>query len=209
MYICSNLAISLDGKIATHDRAFFTLGSAQDLRLLRKLRNQADVIFFGSGVLRAFRRACLPLRSNKKTVNAVVSRNFSNVDPSWPFFLDPRIDRILYVSGKITPALRSRFGKSSELVQIRQKRLVDDVLADLKKRGFTRLGVEGGGDLMWPFVEANAIDEYYVTLTPKLVGGRDAPTLVDGKGFSPNQVRKLRLKSLRRFGDEIYLVYTK
>jgi riboflavin biosynthesis pyrimidine reductase len=79
--VYSNLAISLDGKIATHDRAFFTLGSAQDLRLLRKLRNQADVIFFGSGVLRAFRRACLPLRSNKKTVNAVVSRNFSNVDP--------------------------------------------------------------------------------------------------------------------------------
>ena len=62
---------------------------------------------------------------------------------------------------------------------------------------------------MWDFVRENLIDEYHVTLTPKLVGGREAPTLVDGDGFEPRDILNLRLKSCRKVGDELYLVYGK
>jgi 2,5-diamino-6-(ribosylamino)-4(3H)-pyrimidinone 5'-phosphate reductase len=79
----------------------------------------------------------------------------------------------------------------------------------LEELGVKRLLVEGGGGLMWDFVKPNLIDELYVTLTPRILGGRDAPTLVDGAGFNPREVVNLKLKQCRRVGDELYLVYKK
>jgi 5-amino-6-(5-phosphoribosylamino)uracil reductase len=208
MRVYSNLAMSVDGKIAASDRDFFSLGSARDLRLLQKLRDDADAIIFGSGVLRVFRKACLPLKPRKKIINAVLSRKLSGIDPKWDFFRDPRLERILYVTGKISRATRNRFSASSEIVEIGRGNPAVRILQDLRKRGVSRLGVEGGGEAMWPFVEANIIDEYFVTIAPSLIGGRTAPTLLDGPGFSPEKIRHLKLKSLKRYGSELFLVYT-
>jgi riboflavin biosynthesis pyrimidine reductase len=69
--------------------------------------------------------------------------------------------------------------------------------------------VEGGGTIMWDFASRNLIDEYHVTLTPRVLGGRDSPTLVDGQGFPGSRALQLRLKSVRRKGDELFLVYAK
>ena len=53
---------------------------------------------------------------------------------------------------------------------------------------------------MWDFIEPGLLDEIHLTLTPRIVGGNQAPTLVDGKGFAPREVRSYRLKSCRRLG---------
>lgn len=62
---------------------------------------------------------------------------------------------------------------------------------------------------MWDFVSQNLIDEYHLTLTPKIIGGDDSPTLVEGTGFSPKDILKLKLHRCRRLGDELYLTYRK
>ena len=48
------------------------------------------------------------------------------------------------------------------------------------------------------------LDELHVTLAPALLGGRDAPTLLEGQGLSMNERRRLRLADVRREGDELY-----
>jgi riboflavin-specific deaminase-like protein len=205
--VYSNLAISLDGKIATSNREFFALGSARDLRLLRKLRDEADVVVFGSGVLRSFQRACHPLKPGRRIVNAVLSRSLSGFDPEWSFFKNPRIDRILYVTERLSEARRKKFSLHSEIVQVPKGNPAKGILDDLRRRGHRSVVVEGGGETMWPFVSRNLIDDYYVTLTPHLVGGSHAPTLVDGEGFLPDQILDLKLKSLKKVGNELFLVY--
>ena len=60
---------------------------------------------------------------------------------------------------------------------------------------------------MWDFASQNLIDEYYVTLTPKIVGGENSPTLVEGLGFKPSEILDLKLARCRRVGDELYLTY--
>jgi 2,5-diamino-6-(ribosylamino)-4(3H)-pyrimidinone 5'-phosphate reductase len=107
----------------------------------------------------------------------------------------------------------ARFEKTSEIVPLKKPtaRLSTavQVVRALEKRGFKKLLVEGGGAVMWDFVRENLIDEYHVTLTPWAIGGRDAPTLIDGEGFTAKNALKLRLKSCRRVGDELYLIYKK
>jgi riboflavin biosynthesis pyrimidine reductase len=60
---------------------------------------------------------------------------------------------------------------------------------------------------MWDFVSAGLLDEFRVTLTPWILGGTEAPTLVDGKGFPAGKAAKLRLVRVKRLRDELYLTY--
>ena len=75
-------------------------------------------------------------------------------------------------------------------------------------RGVKRLLCEGGGELNDALFRAGVVDELHLTLCPKVFGGRQAPTIADGLGMGSlgNAVR-LRLKSARRSGAELFLVY--
>jgi riboflavin biosynthesis pyrimidine reductase len=80
-------------------------------------------------------------------------------------------------------------------------------VAQLHARGLRGLLLEGGGEIHFAFAEAGLVDRLYVTITPRLIGGMGAPSLLDGKGFLKNDHRHLKLESLRREGDEVFLRY--
>ena len=77
-----------------------------------------------------------------------------------------------------------------------------------KKKGIKNILVEGGGTTNWAFVKENLVDEAIITITPYLVGGKTATTLVDGDGFSAiaKSVR-LKLKSVSKTKNEVTLHY--
>lgn len=208
MAVFSNLATSIDGKIATVSREFFGMGSEKDIHLLRKLRGNADAIIYGAEVLRAFQKACVSLDPKKRLVNAVLSRSLKGISPQWPFFQDPRIDRILYVTEKISAKRKALFEKTCTIVLVSQTSVASAILADLATRGLRRIGVEGGGMVMWEFVRVNAIQKYFVTLTPRILGGMNAPTLVDGLGFTPDETMNLKLDQVKKVGSELFLTYS-
>ncbi len=68
--------------------------------------------------------------------------------------------------------------------------------------------LEGGGTTNWDFVNQGLVDEVLVTITPYLVGGQTAKTLVEGEGF-PKISKSLRLKlhKIRRQNNEVILHY--
>ena len=66
---------------------------------------------------------------------------------------------------------------------------------------------EGGGILVADLFAARAVDELYLTVVPRILGGVAAPTLVAGAGFDPDQIPDAKLASLEREGDELYLRY--
>jgi riboflavin biosynthesis pyrimidine reductase len=71
-----------------------------------------------------------------------------------------------------------------------------------------RLLCEGGGEINAGLFGDGLVDEVYLTLAPLVFGGRNAPTLADGRGITKvAQAVRLRLKTLQRFGDELFLVY--
>jgi riboflavin-specific deaminase-like protein len=210
MFIFSNLATTLDGKIAPADRSLFLLGTPEDRRQMQKLRKRCDVVLFGASTLRAFQRPCIIQgHSAKQPANAVLSSTLQGISPHWPFFTRTGFHRLLFVSKK-APANRLRkFEKSSEIVVLdgSASNTAPQIVDHLKARGYARLLIEGGGTVMWDFAKGNLIDEYNVTLTPRILGGAQAPTLVDGHGFEPKHSLNLSLKSCRKRGNELYLVY--
>lgn len=217
MFVFSNLATSLDGKIATSSREPFYLGTPADRRQMQVLRKKCDILLMGAGTLRAYQKFCgvRGASAAKQPANAIVSASLEGVSPDWEFFRDPELKRILFVTSpqRLSAAHRRVFEKSSQIIDLEpattRRPTSVQIMKALKARGYKSLLVEGGGEMMWHFASQNLIDEYNVTLTPKIVGGSESPTLVEGQGFLPHQILELKLHRCRRLGDELYLVYKK
>ncbi|MEG2228599.1 MAG: bifunctional diaminohydroxyphosphoribosylaminopyrimidine deaminase/5-amino-6-(5-phosphoribosylamino)uracil reductase RibD [Odoribacter sp.] len=60
---------------------------------------------------------------------------------------------------------------------------IDDLLEQLGKMKIDSVLLEGGGTLNATFLEGGFVDEVYAFIAPKLVGGKEAKTPVEGKGI--------------------------
>ena len=214
MYIFSNLATSLDGKIAPTGGEFFPLGTPADLKQMQVLRRKADAVITGASTLRAYRKPYFSKRPGLAPIfNVIVSTQLERLSTEWAFFKSPLIRRVLFC-WDTTPAARvKKFSRVATVIGLPKPSKKSSasaakaIVRALSKLGIENLLIEGGGSLMWDFAAANLIDEYNVTLTPRILGGRESPTLVDGLGFSGKESLSLKLSQAEIIGDEIYLTY--
>ncbi len=82
------------------------------------------------------------------------------------------------------------------------------LLQTLRKLGIRKILLEGGGALNWSMLSSGHVDEVSVAITPRILGGEKAVTLVEGKG-SP-LVRdgvKLKLLNTAKYGLDLVVRY--
>jgi riboflavin-specific deaminase-like protein len=208
MKVTSNTAISLDGRINTRERRFVFFGSAEDHRRMSRLRAEADAVLVGGATFRNWPHPSLPDAADRAALrarpwNVVVSRTLEV--PLLPEFLAEAAIRPLFLTR--APSLRAHFPAEAEGWEGEGEDLpVAWILEQLERRGVERLLVEAGGDLLFQFLAAGAIDEMHVTLCP-LVAGGNAPALVEGAGFDLAELRRLSLLRAETVGDEVFLHY--
>jgi riboflavin-specific deaminase-like protein len=71
-----------------------------------------------------------------------------------------------------------------------------------------KLLCEGGGALHGALIRADLLDELHLTVCPTIFGGRNAPTIADGKSVERLlEAKQFKLKSFQRIGDEIFTVW--
>ena len=85
---------------------------------------------------------------------------------------------------------------------------VEILLRRLRKLGLRKILLEGGGALNWSMLSSGLVDEVSVAITPRILGGEKAVSLVEGKG-SP-VVRdgvKLKLLNTAKYGPDLVVRY--
>ncbi|MBP7843999.1 MAG: RibD family protein [Proteobacteria bacterium] len=208
MIVFSNLAISLDGKIADRSFPSRSLGTPYDRRMMQKIRNRADVVIIGSKTLETMKKPAKKTKdkaSFSELVNAVVTSS-GKLPKNIPFWNDNTVIRYVFTTQKgYRNALDSCKDRAFVVIAGESKVEIPKLLKVLAQCNLNKVLVEGGGDLMASFAEANSLNELYVTLTPWLIGGAANPTLIDGVGLK--KWLPLRLKSLKRVGNELYFHY--
>ncbi|WP_020222228.1 dihydrofolate reductase family protein, partial [Halarchaeum acidiphilum] len=78
--------------------------------------------------------------------------------------------------------------------------------ARLDERDLSDVMVEGGGELIFSLFDAGLVDALTVYVGSMLVGGREAPTLADGAGFTEDYP-ELDLVDVERLDDGVLLRY--
>ena len=217
-YVMMNMAMSADGKISTRLREPITLGTVHDRLLMDRLRAQADAVIIGAGTLRVdgfpllvrnsdVRRRRTSRGMDPHPVNILLSRSLA-IPTHRLFFENPTTRKIIYTSRSAGLKKRKQLERYAEIVLVPvRSSFLKYVLSDLTGRGFKKVLVEGGGELNFSFFREGLVDEIYLTITPRIIGGGGAPTVVDGRGFLKHNHIKLGLRSVKRVGNELFLRY--
>jgi riboflavin-specific deaminase-like protein len=218
MTVTVNMAVSVDGRITTRAREHFALGSEYDRRLMDELRARADAVIVGAGTVRHdgwpmvirypdLRAKRIARKRMPNPVNVVLTRAL-DLPVGARFFRSPDTERIVFTTRQAPAARVKRFLRVAEVVVLPGRTISPAaVVSHLRARGLRNLLVEGGGETHFAFAKAGLVDRLYVTVTPRLIGGTGAPSLLDGKGFLAREHLRLELESLRRKGDEVFLRY--
>nr|WP_225938697.1 RibD family protein [Kovacikia minuta] len=212
------LAMSLDGKIADINRNPARFGSAEDKAHLEKQIARSDGVLFGAGTLRAYgttlrviQPSLLQERQHQgkplQPVQIVCSRS-ALLDPNYPFFRQP-VPHWLLTTHRGAQRWQTFPGFEKILVAETATEEIDWQAAfqQLTTLGLKQLAVLGGGELVASLLANGFIDEFWITICPLVLGGKSAPTLVEGLGFLEALAPRLQLLELQTQSDEVFLHY--
>lgn len=205
--------MSIDGKISTrkNDSA---ISSKLDLVRVHKLRSTVDGIVIGiSTVLED--DPMLNVRystTEKKNPTRII------IDSKARIPLDSRIiessnkiQTIIAVTHNASPRkIKEIQNKGAQvLVHGNGKVNLRNLFQQLEKMGLKKIIVEGGGEINWSVLKLGLVNELVVTISPVVIGGRDAKTLVEGTGFTNiSECIKMKLSNtIIQNKNEIVLFY--
>lgn len=210
-YVVLSAAISLDGKIATRS-GDSQLSSKKDSRRVHKLRSRVDAILVG--------RKTVSVDNPLLTVRHLKGKNPTRIilDSKGTIRSDSKIlktckkvSTIIVVSEKITKSNLARLQKFPiDVIQCGKNKInLKQLFRILYRKKIKKILVEGGGTTNWSLIECKLVDEIIVTVTPFIIGGKKAISLVEGKGFdSIPKSLSLKLKKIIKMNGEIVLNYT-
>ena len=209
-YVILSAATSLDGNIATKT-GDSRLSSKKDLLRVHKLRSNVDAILIGKRTMMIDNPSLTVRHTKGKNPIRVILDSSGSIKPNSKIIQTCRkVPTIIAVSEKISEknvARLQRYGL--DVIKCGHKKInLKKLLHILKKKNIKKLLVEGGGTTNWSFFKDGLVDEIIVTLTPFILGGKDAISLVEGDGFSKiSQASSLKLKNVYRLKNELVLKY--
>ncbi|MBS3069525.1 bifunctional diaminohydroxyphosphoribosylaminopyrimidine deaminase/5-amino-6-(5-phosphoribosylamino)uracil reductase RibD [Candidatus Micrarchaeota archaeon] len=203
-FVTLKAACSLDGKIASKIGDSKWISSPASRRIAHALRAKNDAVLAGIGTVLAdnprlsarIRGAGEPLRIildsrlrialNARVLRggrAVVAANFG-CSAKKKRELESMGVRVLLFAGSKVP--------------------LKPLLRALVEIGVSSVLVEGGGEVNAGFVRQGLVDRYCFFVCPKIVGGRDAKSAVEGEGVSlVANALKLRFEKFGKVGADI------
>ena len=203
-------AITLDGKLASRN-GDSKLSSKIDKIRVHKLRSEVDAILIGKNTVK-IDDPLLSVHNIKKKnpIRIILDSNATISTSSRILKTCSKIPTVIVVTKKAQKKNLQKLEKFPVQIVVCGNNTVSikKLLVTLKKKGIKNILVEGGGTTNWAFVKENLVDEAIITITPYLVGGIAATTLVDGDGFSTiTKSIRLKLKNVKKMKNEVVLHY--
>ena len=210
--IILSAAISIDGKIATVS-GDSKLSSKKDLTRLHKLRAQVDAILVGKNTVNKD-NPLLTVRysKGKNPIRIILDSRGTISSKSKILQTSNKVKTIIVVSKKITKRNLQKLKKFPiEILTIDENQVnVKLLIKILGKKKIKTILLEGGGTINWEFIKNNLVNEFFITVTPFILGGKDAINLVQGEGFDRiTKSPKLRLNGIMRLENDLVLHYSK
>ncbi|HOJ68655.1 MAG TPA: bifunctional diaminohydroxyphosphoribosylaminopyrimidine deaminase/5-amino-6-(5-phosphoribosylamino)uracil reductase RibD [Candidatus Hydrogenedentes bacterium] len=187
-FVVAKCAMSLDGKIATRTGHSRWVTSEAARARTHEMRAELDAILVGSRTVMLddpSLTARTPVPPPRQPVRVILDGD-DYLGPSLKVFT-PEL-RALAPTWVATVKDESRQYPDADLVLRlpRGRGGVDmgALMTALGDRGITSVLIEGGGQTLASAFEANVVDKVCFFIAPRVIGGRDAVTAVEGEGVA-------------------------
>ncbi len=208
--VVMNAGMTLDGKIASKTRDVKISGK-EDLKRVHEIRKNVDAIMVGIGtVLNDDPRLTVHKISGTKKDNplriVVDSRARTPINSR---VLSGDAETIIAVCSCADDDKVAELAKKADVVVCGEGPVdLECLMEELHSRGVKTLLLEGGSTLNWGMLEKGLVDEVKVAISPRIVGGKDALSLVEGKGFDKiSDGVELKLRKHYQLGRDLILEY--
>lgn len=185
-YVHAKWAMSLDGKIATADGDSKWISGPASRERVHRLRGRMDGILIGIGTALADDPLLTARPPGPRAATRIVLDSHGRLPLSSQLVQTAReIPVLLAVASAPADKMEGLRSAGIEVLIVpdRDGRVdVVELLAELGRRRFTNLLVEGGGEVLGRFRDADLIDEVHVFIAPLLLGGSGAVSPIAGEG---------------------------
>lgn len=179
-------ASTLDGKIATHSLDSKWITSPEARSDVHQLRSEHMAILVGVGTVIEDDPELTARIPNGRNPLRIVLDSKLRIPLEAKLLNDGLADTWIFTSQHYDHHKRKKledmgisiFETSGEL-----RVDVQDVVRILGEKAISSLFIEGGGTINAAFLEQGLIDKVVLYFAPKLIGGKEAPTFLEGAGF--------------------------
>ncbi len=210
-FVIVKAAASLDGKIATCKGESKWITSEKSRKLGKKLRNKVDAILVGINTVLKDDPELLPLQTRKRFFRIVLDSELKTPLQSKILENQTSFPTLIFTTEKAKDKkVKTIIKKGVEVIRVSSDPTgrvnPSEVLKKLGERQIASLLVEGGGEVIGSFIREKLVDKIYLFLSPRLIGGKQAPTWLEGRGFEAlSETPKLDIIRLRKIEEDILL----
>ena len=213
------MVMTVDGAITGPTDDYWPISLEADQRTFRRFRMHFDAVLHGARTLgmridRYMWSAELQRERQRRGVSEpplfIVVTNSGQIDPGDRVFQRRSYPIAPMVVAPEAAEVTAGLSDVAEIVRIGAERvdlggLVHYLAAE---RGVRRLVCEGGAILNHHMLTAGLVDEFFITVTPSIIGEPRPRTAVEGPAALPHDQRqRLGLISTITCGDEVFLRY--
>ena len=212
-WVALKAAMTLDGKIATRTGDSKWITGAEARAYVHELRHRFMAILVGIGTAVAddpLLNCRIEGRGVRQPIRVVVDSN-ARLSLESQLVQTAEEYRTIVAYTRFAPEERVKALQEAgvEMLLCEEKEgLVDvrNLLELLGQFGIDSILLEGGGSLNYTFLAEGLADELYAFIAPKIVGGMNAKTPVEGLGVEKMaDAITLELKNVLNIGDDVLL----
>ena len=218
VYLCTGM--SLDGKISNFSRSVDSrITTDDDRNFLYDHRVPCDAIMMGGLTMilddpgltvksEKRQKQRLALGKAKEPVKIGIVSDISKIKTNGDFFNKGDAKKIIFTTERSSKTKINALRKIADIyVYGKQKVNLKRTLEKLYEFGIRSVMVEGGGELIFSLLKDDLVDEINLKIGDLILGGRTAPTLCDGEGFTGITARQVKLIKLKRKDNYLMLKY--
>lgn len=209
-FVTVKTGMSLDGKTATTTGESKWITSREARVDVHQYRHSHDAILVGvNTVISDNPHLTTRMPNEGKHPIRIILDTHLRTPPSSHVITDG-IGPTWIIVGKDTSKERIAIYESENVTVFQMKTQqiqIHEILSFLGSKQILSLFVEGGQLVHASFLETSSFNEIVTYISPKLIGGKDAPTLFGGTGFSKLQDSlSLQIQEIKRIGDDIKII---
>ncbi|WP_410764842.1 2,5-diamino-6-(ribosylamino)-4(3H)-pyrimidinone 5'-phosphate reductase [Haloferax sp. DFSO60] len=217
MHVHVNAATSVDGKLSSRRREQIKISGDEDFDRVDDVRANSDAVLVGVGTVLADdpqlalddseHVAARESRGESSHPARVVADSRARTPVDARILNDVSETYILVSESAPEDRIEALEGAGATIVIAGEARVsLPEAFGELESAGIERLMVEGGGEVIFSLFSDGLVDELSLYVGSMVIGGREAPTLADGDGFTENFPR-LTLRDVERVDDGVLLRY--